>query len=105
MDCPLDFSAGRTEGDSQVTWLKTRMFCDTGQHSWTNLLAIVECECEIGIVITREGLVRSRLPLHPPANGLQSSQESLGLEGRPFAHTKTGREKLILTGSDSPFSS
>lgn len=55
----------------EVIGTQPRLFCDTGQHLWADLVFVVEGERDIGPTATREGTVRTGLSLNLPANAQQ----------------------------------
>ena len=54
--------------DSQVFWTKTRLFCDLGKCSRTDLVAVVEAERKVGPPCTLKLSMRPNLFLKRPSN-------------------------------------
>jgi len=63
----------------EITRLQTRVFGDASQHARTNLLSVMEGENNIRPSVSRQGAMRSALPLHVPAQSDQSAENPFGL--------------------------
>jgi hypothetical protein len=63
----------------KIIGLQNRMFGDASQHARTKLLSVMEGESNIRPSISRQGGMRSALPLHVPAQSDQSAENQFGL--------------------------
>ena len=75
---------------SEVLRPQTRPASNSGQHPWTDLLAIVKGENKVGPSgASQNPMGSSGLPLDLPADPQQGRQDQPGLPRAPLAHAAT----------------
>ena len=71
------------------------------EHSWPDLLRVMEGEDEISPAVTAQGSVRSGFALDLPAEPLQGRQDSPGLRRGPVAHAAWNVMERASDGASS----
>jgi hypothetical protein len=74
---------------SEVFGPQSSVPSDTGQHSRTDLVAIVKRKDEISPAITRKDFMRAALTLNPPTNSKERSKDCSCLPRTPDTHAAT----------------
>jgi hypothetical protein len=71
--------------------------CDTGQHSWTDLVAIVKRKDKISPAIPRKDFMRAALTLNPPADSKERGRSEGGRAAEIDVAARQGRHSRNWT--------